>query len=232
MRKGWKEVRLGDVIEYIVDNRGKTPPTCEKSPYELIEINAISATLKSPQYNEIKKYVDEDTYLHWFRNGHPKEGDILVPTVGTLGAVSYVNKKRGSIAQNLIALRTNLLLCHNEFLYYVLCNPNTKQRLLNLDIGGVQPSIKVPHLLDLFFDIPPLSEQRAITAILSCLDNKIELNNAINHHLAERSATDSSPDIRRGRSVSRRAARRAFSCSRSSCCSNIGVQISLNRLSA
>jgi type I restriction enzyme S subunit len=32
-------------------------------------------------------------------------------------------------------------------------------------------------------DLPSLSEQRAITAMLSCLDNKIANNRAVNHHL-------------------------------------------------
>lgn len=175
----WEEVRLGETLSFVVDNRGKTPPTCEKSDYELIEVNAISATMKLPQYNAIKKFVDKDTYDNWFRSGHPKKGDILVPTVGTLGAVSYMNENRGSIAQNLIALRVRKDKYDGEFLYYLLCNPDTRQRLLNLNIGGVQPSIKVPHLLGLSVSIPSKIYQRAIAATLSCLDDKIENNNRI-----------------------------------------------------
>ena len=55
--------------------------------------------------------------------------------------------------------------------------------------------------------LPPLSEQRAIASVLGMLDDKIENNRTLNHHLAATSARDSSPDIRRGRRVSRRAAR-------------------------
>lgn len=54
---------------------------------------------------------------------------------------------------------------------------------------------------------PPLAEQKAIAVIIGSLDDKIENNRALNHHLPAASATDSSPDIRRGSRVSRRAAR-------------------------
>ncbi|OAI24523.1 hypothetical protein A1355_20480 [Methylomonas koyamae] len=47
--------------------------------------------------------------------------------------------------------------------------------MISFDIGGVQPSIKVPHLLDMKISLPPLSEQQSIGAILSCLDDKIDL---------------------------------------------------------
>jgi type I restriction enzyme S subunit len=183
MGSKWQNVRLGDVVLEVIDNRGKTPPCVTNGEYELIEVNAISATNKFPQYRDVKKFVTRKIYETWFRKGHPKIGDILIPTVGTLGSVSYVNENRGCIAQNLIALRTKSDKCLGEYLYYHLCNSMERQRLLNLDIGGVQPSIKVPHLLDLEIIIPPLSTQRAIAATLSCLDDKIELNNCINANL-------------------------------------------------
>ena len=147
--------------------------------HELIEVNAISDKYKFPQYSDVRKYVDDQTYNKWFRAGHPIIGDVLVPTVGSLGAVSYVNENRGCIAQNLIALRANPEVCTGQFLYYSLRNPSLRQELLNLDIGGVQPSIKVPHLLGLTLDLPLVMEQNEITATLSCLDDKIELNNRI-----------------------------------------------------
>ena len=92
---------------------------------------------------------------------------------------------RGSIAQNLVALRTNPQICLSDFLYYVLCNPNTRKKLLNLNIGGVQPSIKVPHLLNLEINIPPLPVQHTIAATLSAFDDKIANNTKINHHLEQ-----------------------------------------------
>jgi type I restriction enzyme S subunit len=177
--ENWKHMQLSSVISKVVDNRGKTPSNSFQGEHELIEVNAISDNYKFPQYKDVRKYVDEKTYNTWFRAGHPVIGDVLVPTVGSLGAVSYVNENRGCIAQNLIALRANTEVCTGQFLYYSLRNPILRQELLNLDIGGVQPSIKVPHLLGLSLGFPPVMEQHKITATLSSLDDKIELNNRI-----------------------------------------------------
>lgn len=184
MKCDWSYTKVKDILSFVVDNRGKTPPTQEYG-YPLLEVNAVSATEKFPQYQVVRKYVSQETYDTKFRKGHPQVGDILVPTVGTLGAVSYVDKKNCCIAQNIVALRGNSLICDSNFLYYILSNPTTRKRLLNLDIGGVQPSIKVPHLLELDILLPPLLEQKKIAAILSSLDDKIKLNNNINENLQQ-----------------------------------------------
>ncbi len=184
MKLNWNKLKLRETLSNIIDNRGKTPPV-EKNGYELLEVNAISATDKFPKYEDVRKYVSKETYFTWFRSGHPVIGDILIPTVGTLGAVSYVNKDNCCIAQNLIAIRGNPKVIDSNFLYYTLRNPIVRKRLLNLDIGGVQPSIKVPHLLDLEISIPPIEVQKQISTILSNLDSKIELNSKINNNLEQ-----------------------------------------------
>ena len=187
MTSKWKIYRIKDVLSYVVDNRGKTPPIQDEG-FELLEVNAISATEKFPQYQLVRKHVSEHVYNTWFRSGHPQIGDILVPTVGTLGAVSYVNKDNCCIAQNLIALRANKDICDCDYLYYILRNPNTRKRLLNLNIGGVQPSIKVPHLMDLEIGIPPVEIQKKIISILKVLDDKISINQKTNDNLQQQAA--------------------------------------------
>lgn len=179
----WKTVKLGDCLSKIIDNRGKTPKDLAASGHPLLEINAVSKNNKYPLYGEAKKYVDDVVYSTWFRSGHPQYGDILVPTVGTLGAVAYVDRNDCCIAQNLIALRANADICDSAYIYYLLCNPQIVKRLLNLDIGAVQASIKVPHLLALEISLPSIETQRRIAAILSSLDDKIENNNRINRNL-------------------------------------------------
>lgn len=54
-----------------------------------------------------------------------------------------------------------------------------------MDIGGVQPSIKVPHLLNLEIFVPDFCTQQKIANVLSSIDDKIELNAQINHNLEE-----------------------------------------------
>lgn len=187
MASEWRKHRIKDVVSFVVDNRGKTPPTQDEG-HILLEVNAVSATEKFPLYQEVRKHVSQEVYGTRFRKGHPKKGDILVPTVGTLGAVSLMDRDDCCIAQNLIAIRCDETICHSHFLYYVLCNPMTRKRLLNLNIGGVQPSIKVPHLMELEIELPGIGEQKKIAELLSLLDDKIFCNNRINDNLEQQAA--------------------------------------------
>ena len=171
---GWNSGQLSSVFPYVVDNRGKTPPLDANGIFELIEVNAISKSAREPVYSAVFKFLSEETYKNWFRKGTLCTGDILIPTVGTLGEASLCLEDRGAIAQNLVGLR-----CSESnsplYWYYWFCSARTKKLLLKLDIGGVQPSIKVPHLLEQEVEFPPKSEQKAIAAVLGSLDDKIEL---------------------------------------------------------
>ena len=178
----WKTYRLGDIIDKIIDNRGKSAPTSDEKYSPIIEINSIGD--RNPNYDVVRKWVSKDTYDTWFRSGHPMIGDILIPTVGTIGIVSMMRENKGCIAQNIVALRTNEK-AHNLYLYYFLKSGYVKQELLNLNIGGVQPSIKVPHLLNLEISLPGLEEQRRIAGILGAIDDKIENNRRINNNLEQ-----------------------------------------------
>ena len=178
----WKEYKLGDCVEAVIDNRGKSAPTKPLGEFPLLEINSIGGYY--PNYSVIRKYVDKVTYNTWFRSGHPICGDILIPTVGTIGIISIMDNHKACIAQNLIALRTKKEIS-NIFIYYFLKSPIVKKQLINLDIGGVQPSIKVPHLLNLSISLPEKDIQHKIASILSSLDDKIEVNRKINENLEQ-----------------------------------------------
>ena len=182
-------VKIGNIIEKIVDNRGKTPKNNPNNGIPLLEVNALTETKKTPTYEVVRKYVDTETYNNAFRSGHPQKGDILIPTVGTIGNVCMADNRQCCIAQNVIGLRINKDLCVPEYLYYTLKNKTTQRRLLNLDIGGVQPSIKVPHLLNLEIFLPDFFTQKKIAYFLSSLDDKIELNTQINHNLLKEALT-------------------------------------------
>lgn len=181
-------MKIKELLLKIIDNRGKTPPTTEEG-YDLIEINSIAGVSKYPDYSLIKKHVSKETYLNWFRAGHPQIGDILIPTVGTLNAIGYMDRNDCCIAQNLIALRVDPEICDSQYLYYLLCWNNVRQRLLNLDIGAVQPSIKVPHLKNLEVKVPDLRTQKKIGTLLNVFDEKIKKNDEINKNLQAQANT-------------------------------------------
>jgi len=149
-KEEWEEVELGDLIDVVIDNRGKTPPTVTyQTDYPLIEVNALNSESCLVDYTVIRKYVSKDTFETWFRK-HLKINDIIISTVGTIGVFSIHLINKGGIAQNLIGLRSNKISAYYLYNFF----KHNKELLISLDIGGVQPSIKVPHLLELTIKLP------------------------------------------------------------------------------
>ncbi|MGG4009792.1 restriction endonuclease subunit S, partial [Geobacillus stearothermophilus] len=72
---------------------------------------------------------------------------------------------------------------------YYLIRDSVQDFLQAMNIGSAQPSIKVPHLLDLTVDIPTIETQKKIVGILKSLDDKIELNLKMNETLEEMAMT-------------------------------------------
>ncbi len=176
--KDWKETTLGEVVEKIIDNRGKTPLFNLEKGYKLIETWQISIDSKYPTTEKNKqKFVDKQTYNQWFRSGHPQNGDILFSTVGeSVPQFCFApEEERICIAQNLIGIRTNRNLVDAPFLLSLFKTRKFILSVKNRLIITAQPSIKVPHLLGVEIILPPLPEQYAIASVLSSLDDKIEL---------------------------------------------------------
>lgn len=170
---GWRIGEINDLVEFVIDNRGKTPPLIDESneSYPLIEVNSITGNDRNVNLNLGKKFVDEKTYLNWFRKGHPQNGDVLLSTVGSIGQLAQVFNEKICVAQNIVALRSNT---SGNFLYELL--KRNQKLIINLDISSVQPSIKVPHLLSMPVVIPKLELIQQFDKVVDKLTNKITSN--------------------------------------------------------
>ena len=170
----WRSSKLSDLLEKVIDNRGKTPPLANGG-IELIETTSLTGGGKFPDYSLVRKHVSKETFNTWFRAGHPRKGDILVATVGAnIGSAAMMMEARGCVAQNLVGLRADATRASPDFLYSYLTWNRTRDELKRMDIGSAQPSLKVPHLLNVEIPLPPLPEQRRIAGILSAYDELME----------------------------------------------------------
>lgn len=171
--KGWRVGKLGEVVEFIVDNRGKTPSLIdsEEIKFPLVEVNALTYSSRNIKLENIKKFVGKLTYDTWFRKGHPKKGDILISTVGSIGELALINDEKICIAQNIIAIRGKY---NGTYMYQLLLTIIDK--IKSLDISSVQPSIKVPHMLNVDIAIPDNVLIDEYVSIVSSLVDKIAFN--------------------------------------------------------
>jgi len=172
--EGWRVGEINDLVEVVIDNRGKTPPLIDQSneSYPLIEVNSITGDDRNVNLALGKKFVDEETYQNWFRKGHPQNGDILLSTVGSIGQLAQVFNEKICVAQNIVALRSNT---SGNFLYELL--KKNQKLIINLDISSVQPSIKVPHLISMPVVIPKLELIQQFDRVVNKITIKITSNN-------------------------------------------------------
>ena len=165
-------IKLGDLIESI-DNRGKTPPLSDESTaYPIIDVKALSGNSRIIDYANCTKYVSEETYKNWFRSGHPREYDILISTVGSLAEMKIFLGNTGCIAQNVIGFRTKGIssLYLYQYLNYI------KNDLVAYNIGSVQPSIKVTHVIKHSIYVAPKEEIEIFDSIARNITQKIYVN--------------------------------------------------------
>lgn len=159
---------LGDLVES-VDNRGKTPPLSDKpTSYPIIDVKALSGDIRIVDYNNCTKYVDEETYNNWFRSGHPKQYDILISTVGSLAEMKIFLGDIGCIAQNVVGFRSKGVspLYLYQYLNYI------KSDLVAYNIGSVQPSIKVTHIIKHPIYVAPQDELDKFDSVARSITEK------------------------------------------------------------
>lgn len=183
--KGYKQTEIGvipadwDVTQFrntlskVIDNRGKTPPYKNDSDHELIETSSISFVGQYPDYSKVTKFVTKDVFRDWFRD-HPKSGDILISTVGEYSGASAIMKEdRGTVAQNLVALRIKNI--NPNFVFYWTRSDFFRKQLNQVMMSQAQPSLRVPWLLDFYLAFPQNpDEQISIATTLSDIDALIQ----------------------------------------------------------
>ena len=168
----WGVKQLKEVVSKVIDNRGKTPPYSDNANIELIETASISFVNQYPDYSRVTKFVSKYTFDHWFRE-HPLKGDVLISTVGEYSGASGIMKhNRGTIAQNLVALRIKEI--DPIYVFYWTRSTNFRKQLSQVMMNQAQPSLRVPWLLNFYLNIPKPKEQTAIAAVLSDTDALLE----------------------------------------------------------
>ena len=151
--KGWFFDTLQNITSTI-DNRGKTPPHFKtKTNLPLIEIGSLRKDGRIIDLSKCIKYLDQKTYENNFRSGHPQKKDILFSTVGSLAESKIICNEKCSIAQNIVAFRSNEDI--GFYLYQYL--KNSINSIMQYNIGSVQSSIKVSQLVE-FKVLIPLKE--------------------------------------------------------------------------
>ena len=109
----WEEHKLEDVLECLIDYRGKTP-TKTATGIPLVTAKIV----KNGFVQKPDEYIAESDYESWMTRGFPEIGDVLLTTEAPLGEVAQLNIKRVALAQRLVTLRGKKKILDNGFLKY------------------------------------------------------------------------------------------------------------------
>ena len=179
----WKNFCLGDVCNTISE-------TYRRKSERVTLINT-SDVLNG-------KILNHDSVLNKNLKGQFKKtfqkDDILFSEIRPINRrcafVDFENTQDYIASTKLMVLRANKEEILPRYLYFFLTAENVLQELQHLaeTRSGTFPQITFDSELATFpINLPPLETQKKIAAMLSALDDKIELNNAISKNLEEQS---------------------------------------------
>jgi len=133
-------------------------------------------------------YVSAQKAASDLRSNIARPGDIIVTQRGTMGQVSIVPDKSSFaeafvISQSQMAISVDPGCASRDFVYYYLRSPQFSEYLSTSIIQTGVPHINLGILRRAPADWPVLDIQVSIAAVLTTLDDKIELNRRMNETL-------------------------------------------------
>ena len=100
MEEGWKQYRLIDILDTLIDYRGKTPRKTT-SGIPLITAKII----KNGRIEKPTEFIAIEDYDSWMVRGFPKVGDVVLTTEAPLGEVAQLDNEHVALAQRVVTLR-------------------------------------------------------------------------------------------------------------------------------
>ncbi|EDP0207864.1 restriction endonuclease subunit S [Campylobacter jejuni] len=167
----WKKCKLGDIAEILNNKR--------------IPLNAMQRQKmkgKYPYYGAsgiidyVNDYLFDGEYVLISEDGEnlkSRKTPIAFKASGKFWVNNHAHIIKGKMD------------FQNDLIVYIFKNIDLNPYLT----GAVQPKLNKENLLDIDFYLPPLEEQRQIAAILSSIDDKIELLHEQNKTLEELAQT-------------------------------------------
>ena len=180
----WKKYKIGELCSISSSKRifakeyqsSGVPFFRGKEIIEKQKGESISTELyiSRSRYDEIK-----------IKYGVPKEGDMLLTSVGTLGIPYIVKNENFYFKDGNLTWFSDFKGLNSKFLYYWFLSPIAKNSIEAKAIGSTQKALTIDALSKFEINIPDIDTQNRIASVLSFIDDKIELNRRVNDNLEQ-----------------------------------------------
>ena len=165
------EFLLNEVCELIVD----CPHTTAKDEGEGFPLVRTPNIGKGRLVYDGMHRVCEDVYNKRNARAIPQENDLIFAREATAGNVALIQKgEKVCLGQRTVLIRPNQEIVNPAFLTYFLLAPKQQYNLLSTANGATVAHVNLPTIRNLKIDLPELSTQHRIAAILSRYDSLIE----------------------------------------------------------
>ena len=166
----WVERTLGEICE-IKDGTHQTP----RYVYSGIPFYSVESVTKNEFINT--KFISKDDHLCLTKSCRIEKGDILMTRIGSIGDCKYIDwDVDASFYVSLALLKINQSF-NGRFIYqYSNSNHFKKEIEINSLLSAIPKKINLGPISNVRLFIPEnKEEQQAIAAVLSDMDNEIEI---------------------------------------------------------
>jgi len=170
----WQECRLGEVAEI---QTGPFGSQLKNSQYvtggtPVITVEHIdNFRIIDFDYPSVT-YEDKKRLSKYLLN----QGDIIFTRVGSVDLSAYVqpHQQDWMFSSRMLRVRSDQRI-NSRFLSYFFQQNSFREYILSIAVGATMPSINTEILKSVPISYPSLPEQKAISSVLSSLDDKIDL---------------------------------------------------------
>ncbi len=171
--KRWESIKLKDFVEF--------------NPSERIEKTLLTKKIAMENIYPFSKFVHQYEYANFSGGTKFRNGDTLFARItpclenGKTCQVTILDENEvGFGSTEYIVLRAREGISDKDYIFYLFISPELRRLAISSMIGtSGRQRVQEKVLKDYEVFVPELVEQKAIADTLSCLDNKVELNNRI-----------------------------------------------------
>ena len=128
------------------------------------------------------EHLSEEDFAKWTRRVTPRAGDVVFSYETKLGEAAIISEGlRCCLGRRMALMRPDPSKVDGRFLLYYYLGPEFQNVIRERTIhGSTVERLALIEFPKFPLRLPPLTEQKAIAAVLGALDDKIELNRRMN----------------------------------------------------